>query len=289
MSTASTSRWSLPDADPLLAKAEAFRAHPAYLDVLRAYIAHASGFRGTSTILNKLVSYHVRWRVASYLFYLAADRDQFGPDGGASYSNLIKMCERSPSISPRTLKTMLALLQYAGMITARRSVSDGRSKLYQPTARMQQFIRPWLLYATRTLDLVDPSTDRTKNLLADPDFIDRTMVSAGRAHEHSIPLIERMPDYTAFFGGREGATAVLLALMSAELDGPTIASQGQIAKRYGISKSQVAKVIRSGETLGFFTIDEAGLPRPTPLLKESFSSWVSIELAFYATHMPASA
>ena len=67
---------------------------PAFDAAVRAYITGQTGFRRSNGLINKLVSYHARFRLVGYLLYLHADRERFGPDGGATYGNLLEMCNR---------------------------------------------------------------------------------------------------------------------------------------------------------------------------------------------------
>lgn len=271
--------------DALAAEAARFAAMPAFDAALRAYIAGVTGFRRSNRLINKLVSYHARWRIAGYLLYLHADRERFGPDGGATYGNLLTMCYRPPEISPRALKTMLALLQFTGMVKAKRNSGDRRSKIYQPTPRMQGFLQPWLHYATSTLDILEPEMRRARLWKDDPGFVDRFLVSSGRAHETATPLVERMPEFIAFFGARDGAGAVVLPIMQADMDGTAVPSRAEIARTFGLSKTQVTNVLQLGEMQGYFVLDAAGVPAATERLRTTFRQWVATELAFYAQHM----
>jgi hypothetical protein len=273
------------EADLLMAQAERFAAMPAFDEAVRAYIAGMTGFRRSNRLMNKLISSHARWRLAGYLLYLHADRERFGPDGGATYGNLLEMCSRPPEISPRVLKTMLALLQFTGFVAATRHNSDGRSKIYKPTPRMRDFMQPWLHYATGTLDILEPDLRRARLWNDDPGFVDRFLVSSGRAHETAKPLVERMPEWVAFFGTREGAGAVVLAIMRADIDGAAVPSRAELAKAFGLSKTQVTKTLQLGETEGYFMLDADGVPAATDFLRATFRQWVSTELAFYAQHM----
>jgi hypothetical protein len=271
--------------DPLATRAQRFAATPTFEEAVRAYIVGMSGFRRSSRLINKLISSHARWRLAGYLLYLHADRDRFGPDGGATYGNLLTMCNRPPEISPRVLKTMLALLQFTGFVAAKRHSADARSKIYQPTPRMQGFMLPWLQYATSTLDILEPEMARVRLLQEDAGFVDRFLVSSGRAHETAKPLVERMPEYIALFGARDGAGAVVLPIMRADLDGTPVPSRAELAGMFGVSKSQVTNVLQLGAGQGYFKLDGNGLPTATDRLRTAFRQWVAIELAFYAEHM----
>ena len=275
--------------DPVLARAARFAAMPAFDAAIRAFIAGMIGLRRSNRVINKLISYQARWRVAAYLLYLHADRERYGPEGGATYGNLLEMCRRPPDISPRTLQTTLALLRFTGMVHAIPSASDRRSKIYQPTPRMLGFTGPWLRYATGTLDILEPGIGRAHLLENDPGFVDRFLVSSGRAHETATPLVERMPEFIAFFAARDGAGAVLLPIMRADMDGTPVPSRSELAKTFGLSRTQLGKVLHLGEAAGYFALDAAGVPAATKLLRTTFHQWVATELAFYAQHMQSAA
>ncbi len=89
----------------------------------------------------------------------------------------------------------------------------------------------------------------------------------------------------ALYGARDGAGAVVLTVMLADIDGTPVPSRAAIAKRFGLSKTQVSNIMALGEAQGFFTLDDIGVPAATQRLRDSYASWISIELAFYARHM----
>ena len=127
---------------------------------------------------------------------------------------------------------------------------------------------------------------RRGNLLRDdPTFVERFLVAGGRDHIDNEPPADRMPEFIGFFGAREGANAVILSVILAEIDATPMPSRARIAKRYGLSKTQVTNVINEGGRTGYFAVDAAGTPAATQKLHDDFSRWISIELAFYARHM----
>ena len=127
--------------DELAKIAARFAAMPAFPIAVREYTVSLMRLRGSPRPLNRLTSHNARWRVAAYLTYLSADRERYGPEGGATYSNLLAMCGPRAEISPRVLKTVLALLQLTGFVKSVRSQADRRSKIYKPTERMADFIQ----------------------------------------------------------------------------------------------------------------------------------------------------
>jgi hypothetical protein len=150
---------------------------------------------------------------------------------------------------------------------------------------MMDFVRKWIPHAVNALDVLQPDMQRARMFAEDPDFIRRFAAAAGREHATGIPLIDRMPEFTCFFGKREGAIPVVLAVMLSDIAGTPLPSRAHIAKRFGLSKSQVSSIIAEGTQMGFFTTDAAGVPAATSHLRDSYARFVSIELAFYARHM----
>src|SRR5258708_27980692 len=100
----------------------------------------------------------------------------------------------------------------------------------------------------------------------DPGFPGRFLGSGGRDHLANIPPADRMPEFMALYGARDGAGAAVLSVMLADIDGTPMPSRAAIAKRFGLSKTQVSNVLAIGEAGGFFTLDDAGLPAATRTL-----------------------
>ena len=271
--------------DELMTQAARLAALPAFPQAVRQYTVGLARFRESPRLANKLISYDTRWRVVGYLLYLAADRERFGASGGATYGRMIEICTQRQEVSPRVLKTMLALLKFTGFVETVRSDTDRRSKMYRPTARMDQFVDLWLSYAVAALDTLEPDMQRTRMLREDPGFADRFLVSGGRDHLTGTPPADRMPEFIAFYGARDGASAAVLSVTLADIDGTPVPSRAAIAKKFGLSKTQIGNILDIGETQGFFTRDGGGAPAATAHLRDSFGRWISIELAFYARHM----
>jgi DNA-binding MarR family transcriptional regulator len=270
--------------DPLLEEAARLAALPAFKRAEREYAIRATAFRRGPRVMNKLISYDKRWRIVSYLLYFALDHERYGPTGGATYNQLLHVCTTRLAISPRILKTVLALLQLSGYVKTVRSERDRRSKFYQPTARMFEFVHQWVSYAANTLDILEPELQRARSLREDPEFARRFLVAGGRAGLEDEPIVNRMPNYIAFFGRREGATAILLAVILAQMDDTAVPSRNELATRFSLSKTQVNTIFAEAEDAGLIRF-AAGAPRPTQILLEAQRRWISIELAFYAQHM----
>lgn len=271
--------------DPLLAEAAQLRASPAFAAAVREYTVAIARFREAPRLINKLMASETRFRLTAYVFCFAAYYERHGPLGGVTYTQLLELCSQREELTPRTLKTTLTLLKLAGFVKTSRNPSDRRSKSYHPTPRMVDFVKSWIPHAVNALDAVQPEMQRAQMLAHDPDFIRRFAAAAGNAHAAGIPLIDRMPEFTCFFGKREGAIPVVLAVMLSDIGSAPLPSRAQIAKRFGLSKTQVSNMVAEGTELGFFSVDETGIPGATAHLRDSYARFISIELAFYARHM----
>ena len=274
-----------PEEDALLATAARFAASPAFAQALLSYSEGLAKLRQGPRLLNKLLSKDASWRVIGYLLFLDAGRDPLNPNSGATYGRLHALCTHRGEVSPRTLKTMLALLRLGGFLRARTSASDRRVRLYQPTERLIGLVRRWLSYPVTALDILEPHGQRARRLRDDPEFVRRFLLSGGRSFMASTPLTERMPEFSFFLDGREGAMMTLLALLLAKMLGAPAPSRGAIARQFGLSKTQVTRVVTAAAEQGFFAMDAAGTPAPTPKTRALYRRWVALELAFYAAHM----
>src|SRR5258708_24507759 len=118
---------------------------------------------------------------------------------------------------------------------------------------------------------------RTRMLREDPGCPARFLVPGGGDHLANIPRADGMPEFMALYGARDGAGAAVLSVMLADIDGTPMPSRAAIAKRFGLSKTQVSNVLAIGEAGGFFTLDDAGVPAATQYLRDSYRRWISIE------------
>jgi hypothetical protein len=271
--------------DPLLAEAAALRAHPAFPAAVKAYVSGLVRFRESSRLLSKLNAHEARMRVVGYFLHLSAVSRVGGGDGGVSYGELYDICvARDGQVGPRVLKTMLALLEMLRLVDSWRG-TDRRVKYYRPTPRLLDFARGFYVTPSRALDCLEPEARRAERLLHDREFFSRLLVTAGREH-HASPPASRMPGFIAFFGGRDGVGPITARLVEAELLGAPPDSRATLARRFGLSRTQVSDVIAEGVRVGYFGLDADASPSVTPQLRENLSRWISIELAFMARHMP---
>jgi hypothetical protein len=270
--------------DVLLDTAARFAEHPAFDAAVLTYSEGLARLREAPRLINMIVATDVRWRITGFLLYLDADRERFGPEGGATYGRLLETCMARREASPRAVKAVLALLQLGGLVQVVSNQADRRVKFYRPTERMFDFVRQWLTYGAAALDVLDPSVQRSR-FIKDRAFIDAFSISGGRAHlEDPVPLADQVPEPLSSLKSMLGSYSVILAVVLAHLTNSSVPSQHAIARRFGMSRRQVGNVMAAASTQGLFASAGSGL-LPTPALLASYRRWISIELAFYSQHM----
>jgi hypothetical protein len=271
--------------DLLTATAARFAAAPYFPDAVLRFSEGYVGLRQGSRLLSKLLSRETSWRVIGHLLYLYADREQFGPDG-ASYGRLLDLCTRRSGVSRRALRTMLELLHITDFTVVRVSESDRRVKIHEPTERMLEFVRRWLVSVTAAADLLEPQHQRTRSLNGDCRFLERFLVASGRNFTAATPPTMRLPELSFFTNGPENALVVFAGIRLAEMQGVALGSRAKVARRLGLSKTQVTRIITAGTKHDFFSLDENGIAAVTPKARALYDRWVALELAFYVANMP---
>lgn len=269
--------------DEVMQVAKRLRDHPQFPAALRRYTEGVTQFRAGPRLLNKLISYKARFHVVGYLMYLDADRERYGPYGGATYARLLDVCTRWQHATPRTLKTVLALLKLARLVRVEHTPDDARVKLYRPTDHLFSFVITWLTYALSALDCIDPAGDRVSKMKADFDFVRGYQVRGGRAYVEGESVTDRAPNLKHFFE-RDGGFPVLAGTMQAYFDDAPSPSRNELARRFSLSKTQVGNIFEDGFVRGFYERDAEGAIVPTPSLIDEYARYASIELAFTAVH-----
>lgn len=268
----------------LVSDAQRLALHPKFPQAVQAYCVELARLREAPWLLNALIATEARWRIIGYLLYLASDTERFGPQGGATYGRMLDLCTQRQEVKPRVLKTLLGLLKFSGVVTVVPDAQDRRIGYYRTTPKFDGFTKAWLTYAATALDLLEPKLER-QSYLDDPAFAIRFNVSGGRAHlSDEIPLVDRMPQPLADLNVMSGSFSIIVGVMEADTSGLPPPSRAGLASRFGLSRGQVLNIIKAGVSLGLFQAGKSSVG-PTPLLREVFHQWVSIELAFYARHL----
>lgn len=267
----------------LRAQADELKALPNFQECVRRYTGDIAAFREAARPYGKLIANEDRFRVINFIFPLWAASLARGGSGALTYGTIYEVCRRG-EVTSRVLKNTLAMAVHLGFLTRTPNPSDRRSWLYSPTELMARFPHQWLVPATLALDDLIPGHALTERLERDPNLLIHFFLSAGREFDAGLQPAKLVPRFMHFCGHREGAPLLAMSLLVAEMDGLPPPGRSEVAARYGLTKSQVAKVVVAGVELGFLsTID--GVAHPTAAMREGNAEWVAVALAFLHHHL----
>jgi hypothetical protein len=140
-------------------------------------------------------------------------------------------------------------------------------------------VRAWLASLFAALDHVEPEAERSAQLAAGDDIVRRFVLGVGADFRDGESLTGRAPEFALFFD-REGGWPLLAMAIRAAHGGPALPSRGEMAKLFGLSKTQIASVISDATTAGFFT-NEGDRLEPTAHLVERYRRWLAVSFAFF--------
>jgi hypothetical protein len=262
------------DGDLLAATAVRIMSHPRFDEAFAHYIDNVLNWQVNHKSYGKASTNHTRSSIVGYILYLNYRADPADPDDGASYSKIWSICEKRGDCGPRVLKTQLALMSVFGFLDCERGAHDRRLRLYRPTGRMYAYIREWYSGSFGCFDRLKPNQDYAGRVRQDPEFLRHIILSISPPYlDENILLVKFFPFLFDLFMQEAGFTTSAL-LIQAQLHGESLGPIRDIARRYGVSESQVRKVLRQLESQGL-----AG-----PSLLALYKSYVARELALYARY-----
>lgn len=258
-------------------------ALPNFQDVLLVYTRRFYSLRDVASPVSKLIANEDRYRVLNFLYAIWAESASQGGDGSFTYGLAYEICRRG-EVTPRLLKTTLAVATFAGFLDKSPNPADARSFIYRPTAAMLAFPQNWMLPAAEALDLLVPDHPRAERMQSDPAIMIHLYRSGGREFATGLQPQTMMPEFMEFCGQREGGSVLAMGLFLAARDGTRPPSRLELSRRFGLSKSQVAQVVAAGDRMGYLTLRN-GIPAPTQKMFDSHAEWTALSLSFLGHHM----
>ena len=268
------------NAGDLEAKADLVMARPGFFHGVETYAASMTRFRLEGPpMINKLLGQDVRFRTVTFTLFLHLGAEGGDGEGGATYSRLLELISGTIGGSQRVVSTTLSLMQAMDFVRVEPSTRDGRVKFYRPTEKMFAVVRAWLASLFAALDQVESEAERSAQLAAGDDIVRRFVLGVGAAFRDGESLTGRAPEFSLFFD-REGGWPLLAMAIRAAHGGPALPSRGEMAKLFGLSKTQIASVIADATAAGFFT-SEGDRLEPTAHLLERYRRWLAVSFAFF--------
>ena len=164
-------------------------------------------------------------------------------------------------VSDRQVDHLIDRLCGVGFLTLQTSPEDGRVRLLIPTEKLREHDREWLAVHYAPLTVLYPHHDYAPVMKRDPHF--------QRAYRRiCIPfiplgarLIASVPDMMLFLE-RAGGYMILAALLKAASASHDLQfaalPYGDVGDRFGVSRTQVRKLLSAAETVGLVRLHSRG-------------------------------
>ncbi|MER2607298.1 MAG: hypothetical protein ABTQ29_15805 [Siculibacillus sp.] len=272
--------------DTLQAYADEVARRPTFGDGVRIFTDSMMRFRLSGPpLINKLLGHDVRFRTVCFTLWLHYGFDDRHRNEGATYTRLLELIRGTLGGSQKVVSTTLQLMLSMEFATLEPSRTDRRVKFYRPTPRMIEAVRTWLAGVFLSLDVVDPAGRRSERLRAGDDVLLAFIRNVGCSFRDGETLTGRAPRFSCFFDREGGWPFLAIAIRSVYADG-ALPSLGEIAARFGFSKTQMSVIAAEGVERGFLLKDARGRLHATPELRDYYEHWTAICFAFFLRATP---
>lgn len=252
------------DLTTFVQRAEDLRRRTTFQPALRRYaVSMLRMYRGTP-VLNKVVNEQGRFLISSLALQLHLHRDPTIPGGGLTLTRLRDLCTAHGIASTGRVNAFLALMRLAGFLAAAPDAGDRRAKVLVPTERMMAHVRLFTAVQFKAIETLYPGVDYSRRLEREPGFLEDFHRAAGGYFLRGCRLPDAFPEMDLFIS----ADAGYMVLMALFLQLPTLDERavpatvdmphGASARRFGVSRSHMANLMRGAEDSGFLKVDGSG-------------------------------
>lgn len=223
--------------------------------------------------------------IAAYIFYLHYLRDRSDPTSGASLTRVQDYCSRYKLAGPRKVAALLGVIQVAGYCTREVAPLDARIKVFVPTHKAVTALRGVLSPAIEAVQILDRTNEY--GLLLDVDDEAICAVSAfafQNLYIDGIRIIDGVPSLRQFFEMSGGLKLLFSLYAQRGPDNVVVCNANNIAKSFGVSRTQMQRVMSLAQELGHLKLGEP-LGRRIELLPPMIAlieAYISVHLAVMA-------
>ena len=232
---------------PLSAEAvAALRTHPLLPNaVCAAAGATAAIARKPPVIINDLG----RFLIGNLALYLHYSRDPAVPSSGLSANRLIALCVEQKVCSKARALAAMGLMRNAGHLVPATCQVDHRLRLLVPTEKLIDACRQYWVAIFRGIAVVIPGRSDAVEALQCEHILAAFLRVFGDYYCAGVRMFKPEAGLTPF-AQHHAAFAILLSLLAdSERDGTTHSSatlhisMAELARRFGVSRPQVARVL----------------------------------------------
>ncbi|WP_186420517.1 hypothetical protein [Bosea sp. CS1GBMeth4] len=223
--------------------------------------------------------------IAAYIFYLDFCRDQNDPASGATLTRVQDYCVKYRLAGPRKVAALLGVIQAAGYCTREVALVDARVKIFVPTAKAIAALNGILSPAIEAVQTLDGTDEYGRFLDRNPKAI--CAISAfGFQHLYlnGLKIIDGIPSLRQFFEMSGGLKLLFSLYAQRNSENVVVCNASNISKSFGVSRTQMQRVMSLAEGLGYLKLGEP-LGRRIELLPPIVAlieAYISVHLAVLA-------
>ena len=222
--------------------------------------------------------------IVYYVILLHYQHGDTNPERGATFSNILGICQARKQCGARAVRTVLALTQLSGHITVSRAAGDQRVTIYAPAPKLVKLVRQQFAHTLACLDIVMGEDVYAKMMRDDDSFLPYVMATAGRKYiDLNIGVTDALPALHNLLA-LKGACPTVAMLADAQLRGAAFPSPHAIARAFKISASQARNVFKAAQASALLSLNPNEGVTDARELARLFKTMVSRELALYAKY-----
>lgn len=278
------------DLQPSPESVAALRTHPQFADAARMMMRDVIAIYDGNRILNQVMNDRGRVVFGALAFYLHFSSDPRDSASGLTPAKMKALCAETGLCSAGRATAMLLLMRYAGYLTPAPDAGSERTHRLVPTARMFESQGQRLACHLRAMSiLLTEGADGLAHLRRQ-DFIGEMARQFGESFRAGFRILDTSPALYPL-AERNAGLMILFSLFLASdamprmtSPAPAAISIAALARRFGVSRPHVLKLLRDAEALGFVARGGANGEQilVQPALAEAIQDFIATVFLFLA-------
>ena len=284
---------------PIMQEDEAFSAvaigklcaHPRFPDALRRVLSGSVRYFHGNRILNQIGYDRGRLVISILAYYLHVSRRPDDPSSGLTANGIKSLCIEQDVCSPGRARALLSLMRLFGYIATAPSAADRRLKLLMPTDLLVASLRERWDLLFESIALVLPETAAARAALDGPDFLPAFVRHIVDQYRTGVRPLDFAAPLRPFAERNAGLIILFSLAIAGEPDDtvppmrPVQISISDLARRFGVSRAHVLRLLRDGAAEGFITraaTDKDAKVTFQPALAHAIHVWIATVFLLFA-------
>jgi hypothetical protein len=235
----------------------ALRVHPRLPDAMRSLARDVVALYQGNRLLNLLLNDRGRFLIGYAALVLHFGKTADDPGSGLTAQQMKTFCVEHNVCSRGRAEAMLALMRMSGYLAPDPEATDRRFRVLVPTERLIGLTRRRWAAQFKAIALLRPEGDAALRALDREDFVRAFVRRQGDYFRAGVRILDQAPALGLFADRNAGLMVLFMLLLAGEPDDtvppsrPVPVSISALARRFGVSRPHVLKLLRDAEQDGF--------------------------------------